>query len=186
VKFIDFNDDGQITDADRQHSGSTIPKDQLGMNIGADYKGFDLQLQFSGSFGFKSFNGPRSGYDRFDDNSNYRADYDPWTPENPNAKDPRPIYQDSRNVRGDQDRWLENGNYLRIKQMALGYSLPQSVLGSGLSQVRVYVNAQNLVTFTSYRGLDPEFLNGSIWERSYDGGNFPNPRGFTLGAQITF
>ena len=156
------------------------------MNLGADYKGFDLQLQFSGSFGFKSFNGPRSGYDRFDDNSSYRADYDPWTPENPNATDPRPIYQDSRNVRGDQDRWLENGNYLRIKQIALGYSLPKTVLGNVFNQVRFYVNAQNLVTFTSYNGLDPEFLNSSIWERSYDGGSFPNPRGFTIGTQITF
>ena len=186
VKFIDFNDDGQITEADRQHIGSTIPKYQLGMNFGADYKGFDIQLQFSGSFGFKSFNGPRSGYDRFDDNSNYRADYDPWTIDNPNAKDPRPIYQDSRNVRGDQDRWLENGNYLRIKQIALGYSVPQSALGSVFNQVRFYINAQNLVTFSSYNGLDPEFLNSSIWERSYDGGNFPNPKGFTIGTQITF
>lgn len=186
VKFVDFNDDGQITDADRQYSGSTIPKYQLGMNFGLDYKGFDLQLQFSGSFGFKSFNGPRSGYDRFDDNSSYRADYDPWTPENPNAKDPRPIYADSRNVRGDQDRWLENGSYLRVKQMALGYSIPKTALGNTFNQVRFYVNAQNLITFTSYKGLDPEFLNSSIWDRSYDGGAFPNPKGITFGTQITF
>lgn len=186
VRFIDFNDDGQITEADRQHVGSSIPKYELGANIGLDYKGFDLQIQFAGAFGFKSFNGPRSGYDRFDDNSNYRADYDPWTPENPNAQDPRPIYADSRNVRGDQDRWLENGSYLRIKQLALGYNLPQSALGNAFSQVRFYVNAQNLITFTSYRGLDPEFLNTSIWERTYDNGVFPNPYGFTFGTQITF
>ncbi|WP_353138925.1 TonB-dependent receptor [Pseudopedobacter sp.] len=186
VKFVDYNDDGRITDADRQHCGSTIPKYQLGMNFGFDYKGFDLQLQFSGSFGFKSFNGPRSGYDRFDDNSNYRADYDPWTPDNPNAKDPRPISGDSRNVVGNQDRWLENGGYLRIKQIALGYSLPKKALGTTFSQVRLYVNAQNLVTFTSYKGLDPEFLNTNIWDRSYDGGAFPNPRGITFGTQITF
>ncbi|RRN77032.1 TonB-dependent receptor, partial [Pseudoxanthomonas sp. SGD-10] len=186
VKFIDFNDDGIITDADRQHVGSTIPKFQLGMNFGLDYKGFDLQLQFTGAFGFKSFNGPRSAFDRFDDNSNYRADYDPWTPQNPNAKDPRPIYADSRNVRGDQDRWLEKGDYLRVRQMALGYSLPKSALGTTFSQVRFYVNAQNLITFTSYSGLDPEFINRSIWERSYDGGAFPNPRGLTFGTQITF
>ena len=186
VKFIDFNDDGQITEADRQQVGSSIPKYELGMNLGVDYKGFDLQMQFSGAFGFKSFNGPRSGYDRFNDNSNYRADYDPWTPENPNAKDPRPIYADSRNVRGDQDRWLENGSFLRLKQLALGYSLPKATLGNTFSQVRFYVNVQNLITFTSYRGLDPEFLNSSIWERTYDNGAFPNPYGFTFGAQITF
>ena len=186
VKFIDFNDDGEITDADRQHIGSTIPKLQLGMNVGFDYKNFDLQFQLGGAFGHKSFNGPRSGFDRFDDNSNYRASYDPWTPDNPNAKDPRPIYADSRNVRGDQDRWLENGSYLKVKQIALGYNLPKSILSSTFSDIRIYVNAQNLITFTSYTGLDPEFLNSSIWDRSYDGGAYPNPFGVTFGAQISF
>lgn len=186
VRFIDFNDDGVITDADRQHSGSTIPKFQLGMNLGFDYKNFDLQFQLGGAFGHKSFNGPRSAFDRFDDNSNYRASYDPWTPDNPNAKDPRPIYADSRNVRGDQDRWLENGSYLKVKQIALGYNLPKSILGSTFSDIRIYVNAQNMITFTSYTGLDPEFLNTSIWDRSYDGGSYPNPYGVTFGAQISF
>lgn len=186
VKFIDYNDDGVITDADRQHCGSTIPKFQVGMNLGFEYGNFDLQFQLSGAFGHKSFNGPRSAFDRFDDNSNYRADYDPWTPQNPDAKDPRPIYADSRNVRGDQDRWLENGSYLKVKQMALGYNLPKSILGSTFSNIRVYVNAQNLITFTSYTGLDPEFLNANIWDRSYDGGAFPNPYGVTFGAQISF
>ena len=186
VKFIDFNDDGEITDADRQHIGSTIPKLQLGMNLGFDYKNFDFQFQLGGAFGHKSFNGPRSAFDRFDDNSNYRASYDPWTTDNPNAKDPRPIYADSRNVRGDQDRWLENGRYLKVKQIALGYNLPKSILGSTFSDIRIYVNAQNLITFTSYTGLDPEFLNSSIWDRSYDGGAYPNPFGVTFGAQISF
>lgn len=186
IRYIDYNDDGVITDADRQYAGSTIPKYQLGMNWGLDWKGFDLQILFSGSFGYEAFNGPRSGYDRYDDNSNYRANYDPWTPENPNAKDPRPIYQDSRNARGDQDRWLENGSYLRIKQMALGYSIPKSVLGSNINNVRVYINAQNLITFTGYTGLDPEFLNSNIWDRSYDPASFPNPRGLTVGAQLSF
>lgn len=186
VKFIDYNDDGAITDADRQHAGSTIPKFELGMNIGFDYKNFDLQFQLGGAFGHKSFNGPRSAFDRFDDNSNYRADYDPWTEDNPNAKDPRPIYSDSRNVRGNQDRWLENGSYLKVKQIALGYSLPKSALGNTFTNIRVYVNAQNLITFTSYKGLDPEFLNTNIWDRSYDGGYFPNPFGVTFGAQISF
>ncbi len=186
VKYIDYNDDGIITDDDRQHCGSTIPKFELGMNLGFEYKNFDLQIQMGGAFGHKSFNGPRSAFDRFDDNSNYRVSYDPWTPENPNAKDPRPIYADSRNVRGNQDRWLENGSYLKVKQMALGYNLPKSMLGSTFSNIRVYVNAQNLITFTSYTGLDPEFLNTNIWDRSYDGGYYPNPYGVTFGAQISF
>lgn len=186
IRFVDADNDGYITDKDRQHCGSTIPSFYLGGNIGFEYKGFDFQMQLTGAFGHKNFNGPRSAYDRFDDNSSYRADYDPWTPENPNAKDPRPLYGDSRNAEGNRDRWLENGNYVRIKQIALGYNLPKFMLGNVFSQVRFYINAQNLITFTSYKGLDPEFLNSNIWDRSYDGGAFPNPKGFTVGTQITF
>lgn len=186
VKYIDYNDDGQITDADRQHCGSSMPKFQLGMNLTAEYKGIDLMAQFTGAFGHKIFNGPRSAYDMFSDNSNYRADYDAWTPDNVNAKDPRPIYGDSRNTRGNQDRWLENGSYLRLSQLALGYSLPKSLIKNAFGQVRVYMNLQNILTFTSYKGLDPEFLNSNIWDRSYDGGYFPNPRAVTFGAQVSF
>lgn len=186
IRYIDFNDDGQITDADRQYCGNTMPKFQMGINMGFRYKDIDLQIQMAGSFGNKLFNGPRSGYDMFNDNSGYRKDYDPWTPENPNAKDPRPIYGDSRNSRGDQDRWLENGNYWRVKQIALGYNLPKSLTRNFFDNIRVYVNAQNLITFTSYKGLDPEFLNTNIWDRTYDGGAFPNPRGITFGAQLAF
>ncbi|WP_108823387.1 TonB-dependent receptor [Dysgonomonas sp. Marseille-P4361] len=186
VRYIDANDDGQITDADRQYCGENMPKYELGMNLGFRYKDFDLQMVLGGAFGHKIFNGPRSAIDMFSDNSNYRDNYDPWSLENPNAKDPRPIYGDSRNVRGNQDRWLENGSYLKFKQIALGYNIPKSVLGQYISNLRLYVNAQNLLTITSYTGLDPEFLNGSMWERSYDGGAFPNPRAVTFGAQITF
>ena len=186
VKFIDANGDGMITDADRQYCGQTIPKFQLGINMGFEYKGLDLMMQFTGAFGHKIFNGPRSGFDRFDDNSNYRADYDPWTPENPMAKDPRPIYGDARNVRGDQDRWLENGNYVRLAQLAIGYSFPKSLIGKQFSQLRLFVNAQNLFTITKYTGLDPEFMNSNIFERSYDFGAYPNPKAVTFGAQVTF
>lgn len=186
IRFIDYNDDGQITDKDRQYCGENMPKYELGINLGFRYKDFDLQVQMSGAFGHKIFNGPRSAMDRFDDNSSYRKDYDPWTPQNPNAKDPSPIYGKAHNVQGNQHRWLENGNYLRVKQMALGYNVPKSLLGNVIGSARIYVNAQNLITFTSYNGLDPEFLNRSIWERSYDGGAFPNPRGVTFGAQVSF
>ena len=186
VRYIDYNDDGQITDADRQHCGSTIPKFHLSSTINLEYKGFDLMALLNSSFGNKLFNGPRSAYDRFDDNSNYRADYDPWSATNVNAKDPRPIYGDARNVRGDQDRWLENGNYVRVSQLALGYTFPKSLIGQYFQQIRLFVNAQNLITFTKYTGLDPEFVNTNIWDRGYDGASFPNPKGVTFGAQIKF
>lgn len=186
IRYVDSNDDGEITDTDRQYCGESIPKYELGLNLGFRYKSFDFQALLAGAFGHKIFNGPRSAYDKFDDNSTYRANYNAWTPENPNAKDPRPLYGDSRNSRGNQDRWLENGNYLRVKQLSLGYNVPRSFLGDAFQSIRVYVNAQNLITFTSYTGLDPEFLNTNIFDRSYDGGAFPNPRAVTFGAQISF
>ena len=187
VKYLDFNDDGNITDADRQHCGSSFPAWSVSLNSTFEYKGFDIMVQLTSAFGHKLFNGPRSGYDRFDDNSNYRANYDPFDSEtNPNGLDPRPLYDDARNVRGDQDRWLENGNYLRLKQLALGYTLPKSLFNNAFENFRLFVNGQNLFTITSYKGLDPEFINSSIWERGYDGGAFPNPYGVTIGTQITF
>lgn len=187
VKFLDYNDDGKITDDDRQYCGQTIPNWHLSLGANFEYKGFDLMFQFNGAFGHKIFNGPRSAFDKFDDNSNYRADYDPFDiVTNPGGKDPRPIYGDSRNVRGNQDRWLENGAYLRLSQVALGYNFPKKLIGKHIGSLRLFVNGQNLLTFTGYTGLDPEFVNKSIWERSYDGGAYPNPYGVTFGAQISF
>ncbi|HOJ66882.1 MAG TPA: TonB-dependent receptor [Paludibacteraceae bacterium] len=189
IRFVDFNDDGQITDADRQYCGHSFPAWNMALNGTLEFKGFDLMFQFTSSFGkdFKLFNGPRSGYDRFDDNSNYRADYDGYDAvTNPNGVDPRPLYADARNARGDQDRWLENGSYLRLKQVGIGYTFPKKALNNVLSNFRLFVNAQNLFTITKYRGLDPEFLNSNIWDRGYDSAPFPNPYGITVGTQISF
>lgn len=187
IRYVDFNDDGNITDADRQYAGQSFPAWSVGLNTTLEYKGFDLMIQMTGAFGHKLFNGPRSGYDRFDDNSNYRANYDGFDAQtNPNGIDPRPLYGDARNARGDQDRWLESGNYLRLKQVALGYNFPQKLFNNAIDNLRIFVNAQNVLTFTKYRGLDPEFVNSSIWDRGYDDGAFPNPYGVTIGTQITF
>ncbi|WP_291860643.1 TonB-dependent receptor [Marinilabilia sp.] len=186
IRFEDFNNDGMINDSDRQHVGSPWPDLQLGLNAMVAWRGLDLQVQMAGAFGHDVFNGPRSGMDRYDDNSNYRADYDPWAPDNINASDPRPIYQDGRNAIGNQSRWIEDGSYLRVKQMALGYSFSENILGNAIDELRLFVNAQNLITFTKYTGLDPEFRNDNIWERGYDYGAFPNPKSVTIGAQLSF
>ena len=186
IRYIDFNGDGQITDADRQYCGTSLPKVQLGLTMTLAWKGFDLLIQGSGAFGQKYFNGPRSAYDRFDDNSNYRVSYDPWTPDNPNAKDPRPLYGDMRNSMAGQDRWLENGSYFRIKQISLGYTFPKFNKLNFLDEIRIFANAQNMITFTKYTGIDPEFTNTTIWDRGYDWGAFPNPYGVTFGLDINF
>ena len=111
----------------------------------------------------------------------------PWTQEHPVNDRPRIVYGDSRNTRYDQDRWLENGSFFRISDITLGYSLPSNAIRRiGLEKVRFAVTGKNLVTFTKYSGLDPEFADGGIWTIGYDGCSFPNPRAVQFALSLTF
>ncbi|HWW40411.1 TonB-dependent receptor [Pedobacter sp.] len=187
IRFKDNNGDRQITNSDKVVVGSPWPKYELGLNLSASYKGFELNMDWFGSFGAKVFNGPRSVMDRFDDNSNYRAGIQPWTPENPNTNVPRAYYGSTLNSRGDSDRWLENGSFFRMKYISLSYKVPESVVKKiGFQNARVTLSGQNLITFTKYTGLDPEFSNGSVFEKGYDFGAFPNVRMYSLGLQFGF
>lgn len=187
IRFKDNNGDGQITNSDKVVVGSPWPKYELGLNLSGSYKGFELNMDWFGSFGARVFNGPRSVMDRFDDNSNYRAGIQPWTPENPNTNVPRAYYGSTLNSRGDSDRWLENGSFFRMKYISLSYKVPESVVKKiGFQNARVTLSGQNLITFTKYTGLDPEFSNGSVFEKGYDFGAFPNVRMYSLGLQFGF
>jgi TonB-linked SusC/RagA family outer membrane protein len=187
IRFRDNNGDGQITNSDKVVVGSPWPKYELGLNLSGSYKGFELNMDWFGSFGAKVFNGPRSVMDRFDDNSNYRAGIQPWTPENPNTNVPRAYYGSTLNSRGDSDRWLENGSFFRMKYISLSYKVPESAVKKiGFQNARITLSGQNLITFTKYTGLDPEFSNGSVFEKGYDFGAFPNVRMYSLGLQFGF
>ena len=160
---------------------------ETGLNLGASYKNFELTMDWFGSFGATVFNGPRSVTDRFDDNSNYRAGIQPWTPENPNTSVPRAVYASTLNARGDIDRWLENGSFVRLKLLSLAYRLPQNLIKRiGFESAQVSVSAQNILTFTKYTGLDPEFSNTSIFEKGYDYGAYPNVRMVSFGLNFGF
>ncbi len=187
IRFVDHNGDGQITNADKVLAGSPWPDVELGLNMGASYKNFELSMQWFGAFGATVFNGPMSVTDRFDDNSNYRSGIQPWTPENPNTDFPRVVYASTLNARGDTDRWLEDGSFMRLKYISLGYSLPTSLIERiGFSTAQISVSGQNLLTFTRYSGLDPEFNNSNIFERGFDYGAFPNLKMYSLGVQLGF
>jgi len=187
IRFKDNNGDGQITNSDKVVVGSPWPKYELGLNLSGSYKNFELNMDWFGSFGAKVLNGPRSVMDRFDDNSNYRAGIQPWTPENPNTDVPRAYYGSTLNSRGDSDRWLENGSFFRLKYVSLSYKVPESAVKKiGFQNARITLSGQNLLTFTKYTGLDPEFSNGSILEKGYDYGAFPNLKMYSLGLQFGF
>jgi len=187
IRFSDTNGDGTITNADKVIAGSPWADYEIGLNLGASYKGFSLTMDWFGSFGAKVFNGPRSVTDNFSDNSNYRAGVQPWTPENPNTTVPRAFYGSTTNSRGDTDRWLENGSFARLKYIGLTYSLPRHMLDKiGFSTAQITLSGQNLITITKYTGLDPEFSNNSIFEKGYDFGAFPNLKSVSLGVQFGF
>ncbi len=187
IRFKDVNGDGQITSDDKDIVGSPWPEFEMGLNAGAEYKGFDFSMNWIASHGATVYNGFRSVVDRFDDNSNYRAGIQPWTPENPNTDFPRITKGSTLNSRGDSDRFLESGDFIRLKYIGFGYNLPESVLkNSGISRARLTLSAQNIITITKYKGLDPEFTNGNIFERGFDNGAFPNLKTYSFGVEFSF
>ncbi|PST83019.1 TonB-dependent receptor [Pedobacter yulinensis] len=187
IRYKDNNGDGQITNSDKIVVGSPWPKYEVGLNIGLSYKNFEFSMDWFGSFGSTVFNGPRSVIERFDDNSNYPAGVQPWTPQNPNTSTPRAYYASTLNSRGDTDRWLESGSFARMKYVALSYNLPADfVKKAGFSRAQISISGQNLITLTKYTGLDPEFSNGSIFEKGYDFGAYPNLRTVSVGLQFGF
>ncbi|MCV2485279.1 TonB-dependent receptor [Flavobacterium sp. SH_e] len=187
IRFKDNNGDGQITNEDKAVVGSPWPEFEMGLNAGAEYKGFDFSMNWIASHGATVYDGFRSVVDRFDDNSNYRKGIQPWTPENPNTDFPRITKGSTLNSRGDSDRFLENGDFIRLKYIGFGYNIPQSVLDkSGITRARLTLSAQNVITITKYKGLDPEFSNGNIFERGVDNGAFPNLQTYSFGVEFSF
>ncbi len=190
IRFKDNNGDGQITNEDKAIVGSPWPEFEMGLNAGAEYKNFDFSMNWIASNGATVYNGFRSVVDRFDDNSNYRKGIQPWTPENPNTDFPRVTKGSTLNSRGDSDRFLESGNFIRLKYIGFGYNLPSSVLEkSGITRARLTLSAQNILTITKYKGLDPEFSNtgdNRIFERGVDNGSFPNLKTYSFGVEFSF
>jgi TonB-linked SusC/RagA family outer membrane protein len=197
ARYRDSNGDGQINDSDRIFYDTSIPKIQYGVSANAGYKGFDFSLLFQGTGGNQLYNVARSTMDRTDDPANFRADFSPWRPDAPSTTTPRalqgggttPALREAAasNARGSS-RFLENGSYLRLKNISLGYTIPELVTGKvkGISNVRIYVTGQNVLTFSDYSGPDPEIVNGNFFERGVDFSSFPNLRTFTGGIQLGF
>ncbi|MEX6686355.1 TonB-dependent receptor [Danxiaibacter flavus] len=187
IRFLDNNGDGQITNDDKAIVGSPWPKWEMGLNLGVSYKNFDLTMNWFGSFGAKVYNGYHSVVDRFDDNSNYRSDVSPWSPTNTNTSFPRIVYATTLNSRGDTERWLEDGSFFRMKYISLGYTIPARALKTiGFSSAQISLSAQNLITFTKYQGLDPEFVNTNIFQKGFDNFAFPNLKTYTVSLQFGF
>ncbi len=190
VRFVDLNDDGQINNDDRTFVGSPWPTLQTGAQFNASYRNFSFNLQLIGVFGYKVFNDVRRILDSYQ-NTNFRSDISPWTPQNTNTTDPR-LGRDtdpgiSSNNRYESDRWLEDASYVRIRNIELGYTLPPNLLGlAHVQNARIYISGQNLLTFTGYSGLDPDVTGNGILQRGVDAGNWPASRVYSIGLDFGF
>jgi TonB-linked SusC/RagA family outer membrane protein len=191
VKYADLNDDGTINDNDRYNAGNGVPKLQGGLFFDGHMGAFDFGLNFTGAYGSKIYNAVRYWTERMDDLNNSRAGLSPWTPTNPSTTTPRAVFgaAGAENATVASDRWLESGSYTRLKNLILGYTIPESVaqrLGGSIRQPRVYLNLQNLHTWTKYSGWDPEILGyGDPLARGIDDGYiYPNPRTVTIGLDL--
>ncbi len=182
-RWVDTNGDGVISDLDKTFLGNNIPKYTFGLTLSLDFKNFDLMAFASGAAGSKIFQGLR----RLDiSNSNWQTvALSRWTGEGTSTTYPRLTSNDTNGNFGNMsDFYLENGDYLRLKVVQLGYSLPANIVSKiNANKLRVYVSAENLLTLTKYTGYDPE-IGGGVF--GIDKGVYPQARTFMLGVQLQF
>ena len=200
IRFVDVNGDGQVNSEDRTILGSPFPKFYYGMNFNAEYKGLDFSLNLRGVGKKQVYNAARVGLEGLNDNGNFSTQVlGRWTGEGTtnSSSSPRLAVDDPNGNTRYSDRWIENAGYLRIQNIQLGYSISQAKLKSWtdsfISNMRFYVGAQNLATFTNYSGYDPEvgrtqsFQKGSTnLSTAVDGGASPLPTIFQVGWSVTF
>ncbi|MBW3544880.1 MAG: TonB-dependent receptor [Bacteroidetes bacterium] len=189
IRYVDVNGDGTINQQDRTFRGSPWPTLQTGAQLNASYGALTFNMQLVGIFGQEVLNGVRQVLDSYQ-NTNFRSDINPWSPDNPGGTDPRlGVATDdpglSDNARLESDRWLENASYVRMRNLEVGYQLPQAMADRfKMQNARVYLSGQNLFTLTKYSGLDPDVTGNGILDRGFDNGNWPASRVFSIGLQL--
>jgi hypothetical protein len=194
LMFKDLNGDGKIDINDRTFLGSFIPKFSYSLNLGANYKNLGLIVFFQGVQGNKIYNALRTtteGMVRFF-NAGTKV-LEAWTPSNTNTNVPRAASSDPNQNARPSTRFLEDGSYLRLKNVMFTYTLPekalQSVTKGVVKNFRIYVSAQNILTFTKYTGYDPEVGNrvpSSTLNNGIDYAVYPQPKSYQVGINVNF
>jgi len=185
-RFIDVNGDNVVDDADRVIMGSPHPDFTYGLTLNGDYKGIDFGLSFQGSYGNQIFNATKY-YLHGSNPENFSTDVEFYEVTGEDGS----VAYSTGSWGAPHNYFLEDGSYLRLKDVSLGYSLPKNISKKiGVKRLRVYVQSQNLVTFTSYSGADPELSiskalddQGSL-ELGIDRGNYPQARTFIFGVNL--
>ena len=185
--FVDSNNDGKITEDDRTQIGNPHPDFTMGLNLNFSYKGFDLNITGAGAFGQQIAKSYRS----FADSplQNYTTDiFGRWTGEGSSNKLPRLTSGSHTNWQNISDIYIEDGDYLKIQNLTIGYDFKKLFPTMPLGQARLYLTAQNLFTFTGYSGMDPEIGYGydKSWVSGIDLGYYPSPRTYMVGVNLKF
>ncbi|NIG56252.1 TonB-dependent receptor [Chitinophaga sp. Cy-1792] len=184
LRFVDTNGDGQLDDNDKQLMGNGLPNLDYGITFNASYKNFDLMIFLNGKQGQKMYNGAKMFLYRY-----YRsADLlNAWTPTNTNTNIYRLSNADENENMRVSDYYLEDASFLRLRNLQLGYTLPQKLATAlHLDRLRIYTGAYNLLTFTKYTGFDPDLSNTGIFSRGVDRGYYPMSRSYVFGLNVGF
>lgn len=185
IRFVDANGDGTITEADRVQIGDPFPKFTGGLNLNAEMYGFDLNVFVYAAIGQDIYDATR----RYDLNgTNYRADWlNRWTGEGTSNYYPRVTFKDDNlNMKTVSDFFIHDGSFVRLRNVTLGYTIPQNITEKlNINKIRIYVSSENLLTFTKYKGFDPE-IGGGVFGNGIDHGIYPQARTFMTGINVTF
>jgi TonB-linked SusC/RagA family outer membrane protein len=194
-KYADVNGSGAITDSDRTWIGNPNPKFTYGLNLSLTWKHFDFSAFFYGSYGNDIFNYIKYWIDFpqvFEGNVSKDLIQNSWSPSNLNPKYPQITNNGNFSNSATVNSWyVENGSYLRLKSLNIGYSIsPQILKRIGVDKLRIYVQGANLFTLTKYTGLDPELQGSNLGDQTNFGidlGNYPaNQKNYNVGINLTF
>ena len=184
IRYVDVNGDGVINNDDKTKIGDPFPDFTMGWNLNLTWRSIDLTVFTYASVG-------NDIYRAFERNANYSNKFqnvlDRWTGPGTTNSDQNPRYSftdANSNIRAS-DRYIEDGSFVKIKNVQLGYSLPASVYKNVFKQIQVYAQVKNLYTFTDYSGYDPE-VPGGILDTGVDRGNYPQARTWSFGINLKF
>lgn len=186
--YYDVDGDGSLTIDDRDYIGCGMPKINFGLSARVEWKGIDLSVQTFGAGGHKALDYLDIALHGSTGLTNKSVDMlDSWTPENPNASQPRVLYTDTKAIGNDyfSDRFLKNGSYFKIQNIELGYNFRDEWFRGLFRGVRFYLSAQNVATFSEYVGYNTDFAGGTFTP-GYNYCSFPSPRTFMAGLHFTF